>query len=91
MAKAKAVSVNDYESVEESEHNKTMVNDALRILDTREATIVGMAFGYGYDKEYKDYEIAEVLDLTPERVRQIKISALKKMRSVAKKVYATAY
>lgn len=91
MAKAKAVSVNDYESVEESEYNKAMVNNALRVLDTRETTIVGMAFGYGYDKEYKDYEIAEVLDLTPERVRQIKISALKKMRSAANKVYAIAY
>jgi DNA-directed RNA polymerase specialized sigma24 family protein len=38
-----------------------------------------MSCGYGYSKEYKDKEIAEVLGLTSERVRQLRHGAKTKL------------
>lgn len=91
LAKSSAVSYNDCEASEKTDHHISLIKDALKNLDARENVIICMAFGYGYDKEHKDYEIAEVLDITAERVRQIKIKALNKMRKALTNVYASAY
>jgi DNA-directed RNA polymerase sigma subunit (sigma70/sigma32) len=40
-----------------------------------------MSVGFGYDKEYKDAEIAEVLDMSSERVRQLRKETIKKLAS----------
>jgi DNA-directed RNA polymerase sigma subunit (sigma70/sigma32) len=40
-----------------------------------------MNFGIGYDREYEMQEIAEALGFTSERIRQVKKSALEKMKN----------
>jgi RNA polymerase primary sigma factor len=75
-----SASYNDYENTMDNDHLAHMLKVELKKLDNRERTIICMAYGYGYDKEYKDNEIAEVLNLTSERVRQIRIKTCHKMK-----------
>lgn len=72
---------NEYETQSNLEATRYAVNEALKVLNEREKTVICMAYGYGYDREYKDAEIGEELDLTSERVRQLRHAAVKKMRS----------
>jgi DNA-directed RNA polymerase sigma subunit (sigma70/sigma32) len=53
----------------------------MKVLTDREKTIVSMAYGYGYTREYKDKEIGAALGLTSERIRQLRHGAVKKLRS----------
>lgn len=53
---------------------------ALKSLSEREKKIINMAYGIGYYKEYTDKEIADTLDLTYERVRQIRHKAIEKLK-----------
>ena len=77
-----SASHNDYLDTMEHEDISYKMQQALSTLDEREQTIMKMASGtFGYDKEYKDKEIAEVLGLSTERVRQLRISAKNKMAS----------
>jgi RNA polymerase primary sigma factor len=76
-------SVNGFEESMEGESLSEAMSNALKALNERERTIISMSCGYGYNKEYKDKEIAEALGLTSERVRQI--------RHVAKTKLAKAY
>jgi RNA polymerase primary sigma factor len=52
----------------------------LATLSPREEDILRMRFGIGDDKEHTLQEIARKLQVTRERVRQIEIRALKKLR-----------
>jgi RNA polymerase primary sigma factor len=74
-------SVNEFESSIEDESLSENMKKALRTLSERERTIICMSCGYGYSKEYKDKEIAEALDLTSERVRQLRHGAKTKLAS----------
>lgn len=69
---------NDFENEIEVESLSSSTKRALSVLNNREKTIICMSAGYGYDKEYKDKEIADVLGLTSERVRQLRHAASKK-------------
>lgn len=71
---------NEYEEQSDTDGVRYAINKALESLTEREKKIVSMAYGYGYPREYKDKEIAEVVGLTSERVRQIRKSATQKMR-----------
>jgi RNA polymerase primary sigma factor len=55
----------------------------MSILTEREQTIIKMAFGIGYNKEYTNAEIGEELEMSSERVRQLKNGAIKKMQDAA--------
>lgn len=77
---------NGFEEEVENESLSAATKRALSILNDREKTILCMSAGYGYTKEYKDKEIAEVLGLTSERVRQIRHSATKKFAAAYKAV-----
>ena len=77
---------NGFEEEEENESRTAATKRALSILNDREKTILCMSAGYGYTKEYKDKEIAEVLGLTSERVRQLRHSATKKFAAAYKAV-----
>lgn len=79
-------SENGFEEEVENESLSAATKRALSILNDREKTIICMSSGYGYAKEYKDKEIAEVLGLTSERVRQLRHSATKKFASAYKAV-----
>ena len=79
-------SENGFEEEVENESLSAATKRALSILNDREKTILCMSAGYGYTKEYKDKEIAEVLGLTSERVRQLRHSATKKFAAAYKAV-----
>lgn len=72
---------NEYDAESDADATRYALNEALKVLNDREKTIVCMAYGYGYNREYKDKEIADELGLTSERVRQLRHGAVKKMRS----------
>jgi len=57
---------------------------ALSTLTERERQVIRMFFGIGTEEPLSLEQIGEILDLTRERVRQIKEKALKKLRSSAK-------
>lgn len=81
-------SYNDYETEVENESLSLSMRRAMKILSERERTIICMANGIGYNKDYKDKEIGEELGLTSERVRQLRNSAQTKLAaalSVARK------
>jgi RNA polymerase primary sigma factor len=78
---------NDFASTEnlyeETIYNEGLSHDmnlALKSLSEREKKIINMAYGIGYYKEYTDKEIADTLDLTYERVRQIRHKAIEKLK-----------
>jgi len=55
--------------------------EVLRTLAPNEEKIVRMRFGIGYDHEHTLGEIAEVFQLSRERVRQIEAAALRRLRN----------
>jgi RNA polymerase primary sigma factor len=67
-----------------SDTERNMVTELiLRVLDTlspREAEIVRMRFGIGFEKNYTLEEIVNHLSITRERVRQIEAKALRKLK-----------
>lgn len=70
---------NDYETKTHNEDLGFKLKAAMNTLPEREQIIIAMSAGYGYDKEYKDYEIAEELNMTSERVRQIRHQTREKL------------
>lgn len=77
-------SYNESERNAQSDFNKTLVSSLLNILTPREQEIIKMRFGMysdnGLCREFELIEIGEKLGLTSERVRQLEISALKKLK-----------
>ncbi|MEQ1886898.1 MAG: sigma-70 family RNA polymerase sigma factor [Bryobacteraceae bacterium] len=59
-------------------HQET--RDALKVLTPTEEKIVRMRFGIGYDQEHKLEAIAQVFNVSRERIRQIEVQALKRLR-----------
>lgn len=77
----RTASTNTYMETVESDALSEDMKNALESLSERERTIVKMSAGVGYNKEYTNKEIAEKIGLTAERVRQLRIAALAKMKS----------
>jgi len=66
----------------DSERNN-ITEQILRVLNTltpREAEIIRMRFGIGFDKDYTLEEVGRHLSITRERVRQIEAKALRKLK-----------
>ena len=67
-----------------SDTERTNVTERiLRVLDTlapREADVVRMRFGIGFEKDYTLEEIGNIFSITRERVRQIEAQALRKLK-----------
>jgi RNA polymerase sigma factor (sigma-70 family) len=59
---------------------KRVLNDVLESLTDREAKVLQLRFGINTDREHSLSEIASMLDVTSERVRQIELSALRRLR-----------
>jgi RNA polymerase primary sigma factor len=57
------------------------VRRSLAVLNEREARVIVLYYGLGYDEALTLQEIGEQMGLTRERIRQIKERALEKMRS----------
>lgn len=69
-------SFNGYEKISNDDFNNKLIANMLKKLPEREMIIIKMSFGIGYDREYEVQEIAEKLNITSERVRQIKHSVI---------------
>ncbi len=76
-------SVNDYTNIEDKEYNKELLSSLLNILSPRERQLIEMRFGLceynGYKRECELGEIAEALEITKERVRQMEKSILQRL------------
>ncbi len=57
------------------------VKEALEVLPPRQQLIVRMRFGIGFKSDYNLEEIGKVLNLTRERVRQLEVEALRRLRA----------
>lgn len=73
-------SVNECEKNANNEFAEKLVQSVLNKLTPREQEIVKYAFGIGHSREYEINEIAEKMNYSSERIRQLKISALEKMK-----------
>ena len=74
---------NDYLPEMNKEFNSVVSGTLMSSLTEREQTIVKMAFGIGYNKEYTNAEIADEIGMSSERVRQLKNESIEKMRKLA--------
>ena len=63
----------------------TIVANALAELDSREAAVIKMRFGIGFDEEMTLEEIGTFYDLTRERIRQIETKALQRLSLPSRK------
>jgi RNA polymerase primary sigma factor len=54
--------------------------EALATLTPREARVMRMRFGIGMNTDYTLEEVGKLFDLTRERIRQIEVAALRKLR-----------
>ncbi len=68
-----------FKKIEQSDL-KAWISKAIKILDPRELTIICCHFGINTDNEMTLQEIGAELHLTRERVRQIQVRALKKIK-----------
>ena len=59
----------------------TQVEQALSLIDKREAHVLRLRFGIGSGKPLSLAEIGRILGLSPERIRQLEASALKRLRT----------
>jgi RNA polymerase primary sigma factor len=59
---------------------KQELNITLNLLEEREVKILKMLYGIDHERSYTLEEVGETLDLTRERIRQIKFRALKTLR-----------
>lgn len=66
---------------EVSRNQKDMVSKIITSLNERERKIIESYYGLNNEKELTLIEIGEKYNLSSERIRQIKISALRKLRS----------
>jgi RNA polymerase primary sigma factor len=71
---------NDFEEKNNKEFAQKMVQSVLKKLTPTEQEVVKYLFGVGHVREYELKEIAEKMNFTSERIRQLKISALEKMK-----------
>ena len=71
---------NDYERSISDEYQSSLSKELLEALSDRERTIIKMAFGMGYNKEFTNAEIGEAIGMSSERVRQLKHGAIEKLQ-----------
>lgn len=68
------------EEKEKKEYNNEKISELLSVLNIREREIIEYYYGIGKTHKYTLDEIAELLSLTRERIRQIKTRAMNKLR-----------
>ena len=65
------------------------IDFALRFLTERQADVIRFRFGLGGGPDHTLQQVGDKLNLTRERVRQIEVAALKKLRRVVSSRYGT--
>ena len=66
---------------EVSQNQKAVVSKIISTLNERERAIIESYYGINNEKELNLIDIGKKYNLTSERVRQIKVSAIRKLRS----------
>jgi RNA polymerase primary sigma factor len=64
---------------------KEKIAKVLNVLPPRQALIIRMRYGIGFSSEHNLEEIGEVLSLTRERVRQLELDSLRRLRAVGER------
>lgn len=64
----------------QQEDRKRVLQEALESLSEREAKVLRLRFGIDCAKEHNLEEVAQMLDVTRERIRQIELSALRRLQ-----------
>ena len=62
-------------------NQKSIVNDIVDVLSDRERYVIEMYYGINNKKEHTLNEIGKEMKISAERVRQVKLSAIRKLRS----------
>jgi len=75
--------ISPFKTLENNEASKR-IEQALSSLSEREEKIIRMRFGIGVNSEHTLEEVGQFFNLTRERIRQIEIKALKKLRHPAR-------
>ena len=75
-----SASTNGYERTELNDFNTAMVSSLLKALTPREQKVIKMAFGIGESRELTNEEIGDKMGLTPERIRQMRSSIMKRLQ-----------
>jgi RNA polymerase primary sigma factor len=76
-------SVSPFKTLENNEAS-SRIEEVLSSLTEREEKIIRMRFGIGVGSEHTLEEVGKYFNLTRERIRQIEIKALKKLRHPAR-------
>ena len=79
---------NEYEDTATKDALKLKVKSLMRGLTPKERDVISYFYGIGHDREYALQEIGPKIGMSQERARQLKESALEKMRS---KEFAKVY
>ena len=82
---------NAYDDASSIEYDNEIINHLIKRLNDREKKIILMSYGIGYEYPIHVDDIGEMLNLTTERVRQIKKTAIEKMRSIAPQISNTQF
>ena len=76
--------VNPYHNLV-ADANKEIINSVFDTLDEREANILKLRFGIDTDHPHTLAEVGEIIGVTRERVRQLEVKALIKLRNPVRK------
>ena len=75
---------NEYEESSEEEHYKHILSQLMPSLSEKEQKVIKLAFGIGTGREpMSNSEVATEIGMSSERARQLKNTALEKMRALA--------
>ena len=80
---AATAAYNEYEEQIESDANAYLVNHLLSVCDDDERTIIKMLYGIGQDNPSSPEYVAEMFNMTPSKVVQLKKNAIKKMQKAS--------
>ena len=70
---------------------REQVDDALASLSPREEKVVRMRYGIGEPTQYSLEEIGHRFNLTRERIRQIELKAIRKLRHAKRSTALSAF
>lgn len=77
---------NGYDKIERNDFTNTLLTSLFTTLTEKEQTIIKLLFGIGYEREYEIKEVAEKMNMSSERIRQLKTILVEKMRDYADKL-----
>lgn len=81
-----SASFNNYENQVNSDYTAYQLNKLFNQLSPRDEKIIKLLYGIGYERAYEIKEVGQMMNMTAERIRQLKESIVKEMASKFKTV-----